>query len=61
MPDSADKEYSDATYNSISYEYTGKHTASCNKIIASSGTDTFVPAYLHDANDGGSDVHLLNT
>jgi len=61
LPDSADIEYSDAACNSISYEYAGKHTASCNKIIASSGTDTFVPAYLHDANDGGSDVHSFNT
>jgi len=53
----AGNEYSDTACNLIPNEYTGKHTASCNKIIASSGTDTFIPAYLHDANDGGSDVH----
>jgi len=57
LPDSAGKEYSDATCNYISYEYAGKLTASCNKIIASSGSHTFIPAYLHDANDAGSDDH----
>ena len=47
----------DTACNLIPYEYAGKHTVSCNKIIASSGTDTFIPVYPHDANDAGSDVH----
>jgi len=57
LPDSAGKSSSDGTHNLILNEYAGKHTASCKKIIASSGIDTFVPAYPHDENDGGSDVH----
>jgi len=61
LPDKAGKEYSDVACNYILYDYMGKLTASCNKITASSGSHTFVPAYLHDANDGSSDVHSFNT